>query len=626
MSDGLTVAVIGTGPRGVSVVERLVTRIGERGPSGPVTVYAIDAFEVGCGRTWRTDQPDELLMDNSTDELTAFSGPSDGGPARPGHGPTFAEWYRASGHTAGVVVGDAVYAPRRAYGEYLTYVFTSVVRHAPEGVTVVPVREEVLAVTKDERGAYVLSLGSGGRRTADRVVFATGHADVEDGSASGVPAELDAADADFPFLRARPAAEVDFDRVPAGATVGVLGMGLSFYDVLACLTLGRGGRFVRDGGDGTDGGLRYLPSGREPRRIVAGSRTGVPIRVRGVHQRLGVRTYDPVLFTESRVRSLRRPGHGDFAKDVQPWISAEVNVAYFHALIGAERGPGAAESFLGRVRTAQRETADPGQAVLAARDAMGMSRHDPIDLAHWAEPFAGETFRGPDDFERALRRVVRDDLAHARRGNIDDPLKSALEVLRATRNLQRLAVDFGGLSPASHRAFVAGLAQPLSFLSAGTPLVRAEQFLALLDSGHLRVAGPGVRCSWDAASGRAVLTSPQVGGGGTAVDALIDARLPKPDLYRDRSQLTKQLVKDGIWTSYFNEAGGDAFDTGGVAVSEAPYHPVDASGRPDGNLYVLGLPTEHVRWFMHVGVTPPGYPCRGLGADAEAVVADLLAA
>jgi hypothetical protein len=615
----IRIAVVGTGPRGVSVVERLVTRIAEGHHPGPVTVYAIDAHEVGCGRTWRTDQPDELLMDNSTDELTAFSGPSDGGPDRAGHGPAFAEWYRESGHTGGLAVGDAVYAPRRAYGEYLAHVFASVVRHASGPVTVVPVRDEVRAVTRDGRGGYVLSLGSGARRTADRVVFATGHADVEDGPVPGVPDELAAEVGDFTFLRARPAAEVDFGRISAGSAVGVLGMGLAFYDVLASLTLGRGGDFVRDSG----GTLRYRPSGREPRRIVAASRTGVPVRVRGVHQRLGVRLYDPVLFTPERVRSLRRPGRGDFAKDVQPWISAEVNVAYFRNVILAEQGPVAAEEFVKHVLGAGPETG-PEEAVAAARDALGHAAHALVDLDRLADPFAGTTFAGQTDYERELRRVVRDDLRHARAGNIDDPLKSAMEVLRTTRWIQRLAVDHGGLSPASHRAFVSGLAQPLSFLSAGTPLVRAEQFLALLDSGHLRVAGPRARCRRDAGSGRAVMVSPQVGGGGLSVDGLIDARLPKPDLHRDRSPLTKQLVGSGIWTSYVNEADGDAFDTGGVAVGGAPFHPLDAAGRPDENLYVLGLPTEHVRWFMQVGVTPPGHPDRGLGADAEAVVEHLL--
>ncbi|MFF9481514.1 FAD/NAD(P)-binding protein [Streptomyces sp. NPDC014733] len=620
MSNGFTVAVVGTGPRGVSVIERLVTRIVERRYSAPVTVYAIDGVEVGCGRTWRTDQPDILLMDNSTDELTMFSGPADGGPVRPGHGPTFAEWYRASGHTAGVPVGDAVYAPRRAYGEYLTYVFASVLRNAPDTVRVVPVRDEVRAVTKDAHGGYVLDLRAGGEYTADRVVFATGHPDREDATSPGALDGGTPIPADFPFLRPRPAAEWDFGDIAAASTVGVLGMGLSFYDVLASLTLGRGGSFVRDPG----GVLRYRASGAEPRRIVAGSRTGVPIRVRGVHQRLGVRTYDPVLFTVDRIRSLRGRGGCDFAEDVQPWIDAEVNVAYFHTLLGAEHGPERAGAFLAHLRGAAPAAEDPGKVVAAALAEAGLAGHALLDLRDHADPFRGRTFESPAAFERALRRVVGDDLAHARAGNIDDPLKAALEVLRATRDLQRMAVDFGALTPASHRSFVSELAQPLSFLSAGTPLVRAEQFLALLDSGHLRVVGPHVRYRRSAESGRVMLDSARVRGAQTPVEALIDARLPKPDLHHDSSPLTRQLVKDGIWTSFVNEADGDAFDTGGVAVSDAPFHPVDASGRPDENLYVLGLPTEHVRWFMQVGVVPPGHPLRGLGADAEAVAMHLL--
>jgi hypothetical protein len=620
MLDGFTVAVVGTGPRGVSFIERLVTRIVERQYSRPVTVYAIDAVEVGCGRTWRTDQPDELLMDNSTDELTMFSGPADDSPARAGHGPTLAEWYRESGHTAGVVVGDAVYAPRRAYGEYLTYVFTAVQRNAPDTVSVVPVPDEVRMVTKNAHGAYVLALKNNGNRVADRVVFATGHPDQEDDSVSDGLDGPHLIEADFPFLRAKPAAEMDFDRIPAGSTVGVLGMGLSFYDVLASLTLARGGRFVR----GSDGTLRYRPSGTEPQRIVAGSRTSVPIRVRGMPQRLGVRTYDPVLFTEDRVRNLRSRGRSDFARDVQPWINAEVNVAYFRTLLGAEHGAEKAALFVEHLCQAAPTVTDPERAVSAALDDVGFANHDLIDIRDYADPFRGRTFDSPTAFESELRRVVRDDLMHARAGNIDDPLKAALEVLRSTRNIQRLAVDFGGLTPASHRAFVSELAQPLSFLSAGTPLVRAEQFLALIDSGHLQVVGPRIQYSWSPETEQVVMTSAQVENAQTSVDSLIDARLPKPDLYRDRSQLTKQLVKDGMWTSFVNQADGDVFDTGGVAVTEAPFHPIDASGQPDRRLYVLGLPTEHVRWFMQVGTTPPGYARRGLGADAEAVVADLL--
>lgn len=65
-------------------------------------------------------------------------------------------------------------------------------------------------------------------------------------------------------------ADVDLSPVRPGETVALLGLGLNFFDYMALLTLGRGGRFVR-----RSGGLVYLPSGREP-RLVAGSRRGCP--------------------------------------------------------------------------------------------------------------------------------------------------------------------------------------------------------------------------------------------------------------------------------------------------------------------------------------------------------------
>ncbi|NGZ99815.1 hypothetical protein G5V59_04410 [Nocardioides sp. W3-2-3] len=71
------------------------------------------------------------------------------------------------------------------------------------------------------------------------------------------------------------AADLDLGGIGAGDVVGVRGLGLTFYDSLALLTEGRGGRYVDDGT-----ALRYLPSGNEP-LIVAGSRSGVPLRARG---------------------------------------------------------------------------------------------------------------------------------------------------------------------------------------------------------------------------------------------------------------------------------------------------------------------------------------------------------
>ena len=75
--------------------------------------------------------------------------------------------------------------------------------------------------------------------------------------------------------------------------------------------------------------------------------------------------------------------------------------------------------------------------------------------------------------------------------------------------------------------------------------------------------------------------------------------------------------------SYVNGSGTGAFDTGGVAVTRAPYHPLDRHGRPDPDTYVLGIPTEHTRWFMQGGSSRPGF-WTDFVRDADAIAEDAL--
>lgn len=93
----LVIAIVGSGPRGISVLERLAVRTAaeaERAADGtpprPVRIHLIDATEVGAGRVWRTDQDDWFTMNTVVSQVTMYSGDPDGGPARPGAGPRWA--------------------------------------------------------------------------------------------------------------------------------------------------------------------------------------------------------------------------------------------------------------------------------------------------------------------------------------------------------------------------------------------------------------------------------------------------------------------------------------------------------------------------------------------------------
>ncbi|WP_252898178.1 hypothetical protein [Apilactobacillus ozensis] len=80
------------------------------------------------------------------------------------------------------------------------------------------------------------------------------------------------------FLPGYPA-EQDLSKIKASENVIIRGLGLSFNDYVSLLTIGRGGKFVKDGEN-----LKYIPSGNEP-RIIAGSRRGVPYFPKAISQK-----------------------------------------------------------------------------------------------------------------------------------------------------------------------------------------------------------------------------------------------------------------------------------------------------------------------------------------------------
>lgn len=642
------IAVVGTGPRGISVLERLAARLAERPAPRPVEVYAIDAVEVGPGRIWRTDQPRWSMMNTVCGEVTIFSGLPDSGPARAGAGPSLYEWWR-------VVEPDRaapdVCAPRGLYGQYLAYALDRIEQTLPpDTLRLRRLRRYVETVVREPDGRYLLPLGGGEQLRADRVVLTTGHPLPELRPEQRALADFAATRPGLRYVRGDSAVDMPLGDVPPGSTVGVIGLGLSFYDVLAALTTGRGGRFAPADG----GGLRYVPSGREP-VVVAGSRSGVPLLARGRNQKGPRHTYRPLLFTRERIRALRRRGPLDFRTDVLPWLLAEVELVRCATALQRAYGPDIAERFRheaveavrawGDDRGAVRATGGDSRAVGAPGDPRavhvpvpgpqdivvraaarcGLRGWRAVDLEEWAWPFRGRRFASPEAFEAELAALLRRDLELAAEGNAEGPVKACLDTIRDVRGVLRTAVDFSGLAPDSHREdFLSDFVPMVSRLTTGPPMVRLEQLLALLDAGLLRVAGPDARFGADEDTGRFFVESPHVAGSRSALDVLIDARIPEPDLRRARGDLTARLRDQGLLTPYVNRGpDGTEFATGGVTVTGSPFHPVRADGRPETGMYVLGIPSEFTRWFTQVGSGRPGV-WGEFTADADAIAEDAL--
>ncbi|WP_343241897.1 FAD/NAD(P)-binding protein, partial [Streptomyces sp. SID13588] len=340
------IAVVGSGPRGLSVIERLAARLAkaaearplEGGDSleavQPVEIYLIDPVEVGCGRIWRSDQPEWFMMNTVADEISAFSGVPDTGPHRAGAGPSFGEWWRATDPDH---PGPNSYAPRAVYGRYMRYVLSAARTGLPAHVRLHEIRLSVEDLARTGDG-YRLRLSDGSRLSVDKVVLTTGHARPEPSGEQRALADFAATRPQLRYVQGDSAADMPLSGIPAGSKVGILGLGLAFYDVMAALTIGRGGTFKED----DDGRLTYLPRGDEP-VLVAGSRSGMPLHARGRNQKSATNPYRPVLFTVERVRHGHAGGPVDFRADVMPWLQAEMSLVYYATEIRHRSAAPAAE-------------------------------------------------------------------------------------------------------------------------------------------------------------------------------------------------------------------------------------------------------------------------------------------
>lgn len=363
------IAIVGSGPRGLAVFERLAARLATRPPGVPIEIVLIDALEVGCGRVWRTDQPEHLLMNTAAGEVTIYSGDADDGPARAGAGPTLAEWWEHHDRSAVDPLGCA---PRVIYGRYLLDALAACGASLPDGVTLRRVKDEVLSVYRMSDG-FELELRSRTTETAEAVVLATGHSTPRLGPAEEAHANFAARHPPCRYLRDDSAADLPLPWIPSAATVGIIGLGLGFYDVVASLTLGRGGRFSAH----RDGRLRYHASGREP-RIAAGSRSGLPLLARGLNQKSPRAVYVAKIFTPWRMAEARQERPLDFDMDVLPVLMAEVELVFCSTALRSDIGARAA---LGFDATAVRYAKDypPRDAVKLAASDYGVADLLPLD-------------------------------------------------------------------------------------------------------------------------------------------------------------------------------------------------------------------------------------------------------
>jgi hypothetical protein len=526
-------------------------------------------------------------MNTVASQVTLFTDDSVdcSGPIRPG--PSLHEWARGT-------LGPDEYPTRAEYGRYLEWVFARVVRDAPAGVRVETHRARATRLDDTPGGLQTLILDDGRTLTGlSAVVLAQGHLPT---TADPAQRRLAAHAAHHGLRHVPPAnpADVDLSSLPPGEPVLLRGLGLNFFDHTALLTTGRGGRFVRDAQ-----GLRYLPSGREP-RLYAGSRRGVPYQARGDNEKGAYGRHVPLALTPDVIAGFRKRADSgeapDFLAEIWPLVAKEVETVYCTALL-RRAGASACRSqeFTGHFLSVPH--GDPQEAVLLGE--FGVADADRWSWERIARPYAGRDFAHPGEWRDWLLSYLREDAAQAALGNVRGPLKAALDVLRDLRNELRLIVDHGGLAGASRRDHLDRWYTPLNaFLSIGPPRRRIEELAALVEAGVVRVLGPRLKVT--EADGAWAAHSPDVPGSAVRARTLIEARLPEPDLRNSADALLAELLRTGRCRPHTV----DGYETGGLDVTPRPYHLIDRQGTAHTSRFAFGIPTEGVHWVTAAGARP----------------------
>ncbi|WP_245614249.1 FAD/NAD(P)-binding protein [Actinokineospora inagensis] len=632
------ICIVGLGPRGLSVLERLRANASGR----DLLVHVVDPHVLDGSRVWRVGQAPELLMNTVCSQVTMFADDTVecAGPVVPG--PSLYEWARLMALDAvpdtasdsvpahvrreALALGPDSYPSRTFYGQYLSWVLRHLIATAPAGLTVRPHAEQAVDVTDAADGSQVVTLAGGTRLTGvDAVVLTQGHVEPR-------VSEEEAALSDYArvrglcYLAPGNPADADLAVLAAGQPTTLRGLGLTFFDYLTLLTVGRGGTYSREPGRG----LTYHRSGREP-RLYAGSRRGVPYHARGENQKGPYGRHVPLFLTADVLADLgSRRSPVDFRAEVWPLVDHEVRVTYYSTLVRTRRGAGEAHRFSRDYVALQgAPTPHPGDPLVHktsdAEIALLADNGVPVE-EHWDWKRVARPHPPDGDFAAWLTSYLDEDLRQARAGNVDSPIKAALDVLRDLRNEIRLVVDHGGLSGDSYRDDLQAWYTPLNaFVSIGPPAHRIEEMIALIDSGVLAVTGPGMTVTTDPDTGGWLVGSPTTPGPGATTTALIEARIPEPDLRRTADPLLKTLFTRGACTlHHIPTRDGGHYETGGLAVTRRPYHLLDATHTPHPRRFAFGIPTEAVHWATAAGIRPGANSV--ILADADSVArASLLA-
>ena len=467
----------------------------------------------------------------------------------------------------------------------------------------------------DDRDVQVLRLDNGDALRVDAVVLASGHLDAAPTDEERALAAR-AADAGLAYLPPEQTTDSDLSVIGPGDTVLVRGLGLAFIDLVVLLFEGRGGRFEPDGE-----GVRYVPSGAEP-RLVAGSPRGMPYHAKPHYGLRAGRPPLPRFFGPAVVDALIGSAEPvELGTQAWPLMAKEIAWGWYHELHVGHPGRVRLQWSEFAARFADLDWRSPAMDELIAA-----SVPDPVDRIDFTaldQPLDG--VRVPT--LAALQPLVRDRIAEDLRQHVDPAHTPHLGAFVAMLSVYGEVTRLAGSGVLSARSRAVDLGWWQSFFNAvasGPPGFRVRELLALSRAGYVEFLGEGM---WvDAADGvfRAGSAS-VVGAPPVTARVLVDARLPNPSVARTGDPLLAALLADGaVSEEVLRDPDGALLrNTGLIRVRPADGALIDTTGAVHPRRFAVG---PHTTVKVAGAFTRPGMNAQSLrynDAVARAVLRSL---
>ncbi|MGX7352068.1 hypothetical protein RU97_GL002229 [Enterococcus canis] len=568
----MKIAIIGAGPRGLSVAERLCAR------HETLTLYLIDPFGIG-GIVWQKEQSPYFLMNTISQQVTLFTDSSCqlDGPII--DGPHLYQWLQETeSHTLPKTLQAAARqltadepAPRALYGVYQEWFFQKLQQRYPQ-VTFHVLKDTVTDIRQSQ--PVVLELASNEPLTVDAAILTLGHS----------PNEFKAEEQAFfalnkttpVYFPAQVPTQVDLQTIQKTDIVILRGLGLSFFDYLSLLTQGRGGLFAWQAGQ-----LHYLPSGEDP-LILASSRSGLPYHVRGDNQKRYGESYQPVFFTKKTLQNLSAP-----VPYTKLWKLLQIEIeACYYWTAHCQKVPLAAGSRTAFYQHYQDSRQQPEQFKQAYQ----------LTLPTWSWDNVLEPVKATDlaDFQAQLQTFLLQDAREARKGNLNGPLASALDALKDLRDEVRLMITLLSEEERS-QCFLGEFVGINASLSIGPPSHKGLELAALQAAGVVTFTGPDMQVTHDGDAFVVTSTYPETFRG----TKLVEARLPGIQADKSLNPLTQALLNRGF--ARLHQLADTA--TGALAI-DADGRLLAADGQPQPTLFLAGIPTEGYHFLTALSPRP----------------------